>query len=69
MPPSQRHEILYKIGVRLLNFDYVQAPLDPSKNKVNYLLLTVFISPKIPKIEVTTFYLIEFLHYLTIWFN
>jgi GNAT superfamily N-acetyltransferase len=54
MPPAQRHEILNKIGLRLLNFDYVQVALDASKNKVNYLLLTVFISPKIPKIEVSS---------------
>lgn len=51
MPPKKRHEIFYNMGLRLVDFDYVQAPLDKNKNKVNYLLLCCFITPRIPSIN------------------
>jgi hypothetical protein len=51
MPPALRHDIFYKMGLRLVDFDYVQAPLDTGKKKVNYLLLCCFITPRIPAIK------------------
>lgn len=51
MAPAKRHEIFYKMGLRLVDFDYVQAPLFRDKKKVNFLLLCCFITEKIPKIE------------------
>lgn len=51
MPPARRHEIFYNMGLRLVDFDYVQAPIDKDKKKVNYLLLCCFITPRIPSIK------------------
>jgi hypothetical protein len=33
--PSTRHNIFHKMGMRLLDFDYVQAPLTKDKSKVS----------------------------------
>jgi GNAT superfamily N-acetyltransferase len=52
MEPSLRHKIFYGMGLRLVDFDYVQPPLDTDKNKVNYLLLCCFITPRIPSIRI-----------------
>ena len=51
IPPALRHKIFQKMGMRLLDFDYVQAPLDASKSKVDYLLLLVFLTSRIPQTD------------------
>lgn len=51
MSPAQRHQIFFKMGLRLIDFDYVQAPLFRGKKKVNFLLLCVFLTPRIPKLD------------------
>lgn len=50
--PAKRHEIFYKMGLRQVDIDYVQAPLWKGKKKVNYLLLCAFLTPRIPREEV-----------------
>jgi hypothetical protein len=52
MPPALRHQIFFKMGLRLVDFDYVQAPLASDKKKVNYLLLCCFITPRIPSMKI-----------------
>lgn len=52
MEPSLRHKIFYGMGLRLVDFDYVQPPLDTDKNKVNYLLLCCFVTPRIPSVRI-----------------
>ena len=37
IPPLIRHQIFTKMGMRLLDFDYVQAPLTKDKSKVSSL--------------------------------
>jgi hypothetical protein len=48
LDPRQQHAILHQMGFRLLDFDYVQLPL-AKLGKVKYLLLTVYLTPHIPK--------------------
>lgn len=52
MSPALRHKIFYGMGLRLVDFDYVQPPLDTDKNKVNYLLLCCFVTPRIPSVRI-----------------
>ena len=52
MAPALRHQIFFKMGLRLVDCDYVQPPLATDKKKVNYLLLCCFITPRIPSIKV-----------------
>lgn len=52
MSPMLRHKIFYGMGLRLVDFDYVQPPLDTDKNKVNYLLLCCFVTPRIPSVRI-----------------
>jgi hypothetical protein len=48
MDPRLRHLIYYNMGFRLLDFPYVMPPLDLGKPKVTFLLLLVYVTPKIP---------------------
>ncbi|KAF2068992.1 hypothetical protein CYY_009691 [Polysphondylium violaceum] len=45
--PRLQHNILHKIGFRLVDFDYTKLPLK-RLGKANNLLLTVYLSPHIP---------------------
>ncbi|KAF2072207.1 hypothetical protein CYY_006473 [Polysphondylium violaceum] len=49
MDPAQRHIIFYKLGIRLLDFDYVQPPLSKESGKCRDLLLTCLLTNNIPK--------------------
>jgi len=40
------------MGLRLVDFDYIQAPLASDKKKVNYLLLCCFINDRIPSVKI-----------------
>lgn len=51
--PRQQHSILHQIGFRMLDFDYVQLPL-AKLGKVKSLLLTVYLTPHIPKLPLQT---------------
>ena len=53
LDPRQQHSILHQIGFRLLDFDYVQLPL-AKLGKVKSLLLTVYLTPHIPKLPLQT---------------
>eukprot|EP01132_Coremiostelium_polycephalum_P011114 gene11114-13598_t len=49
MDPAQRHSIFHRLGIRLLDFDYVQPPLSKELGKCRDLLLTCLLTPNIPK--------------------
>ncbi|EGC29065.1 hypothetical protein DICPUDRAFT_5127, partial [Dictyostelium purpureum] len=49
MDPAKRHAIFYKLGIRLLDFDYIQPPLSNESGKCKDLLLTCLLTPTIPK--------------------
>ncbi|EFA76800.1 histidine kinase [Heterostelium album PN500] len=48
MAPAQRHIIFHKLGIRLLDFDYVQPPLALEHGKCRDLLLTCVLTNNIP---------------------
>eukprot|EP01133_Synstelium_polycarpum_P004220 gene4220-4916_t len=60
MDPAKRHAIFHKLGVRLLDFDYVQPALSKESGKCKDLLLTCLITPNIPTYTLGT----EQRHYL-----
>lgn len=49
MDPRVRHLIYHKIGFRMLEFDYVMPPITSNSRKLDCLLLTVYMTPHIPK--------------------
>ncbi|EGG17766.1 hypothetical protein DFA_08765 [Cavenderia fasciculata] len=49
MDPAKRHSIFHKLGIRLLDFDYIQPPLSNDSSKCKDLLLTCLITPNTPK--------------------
>jgi len=51
MDPRVRHAIYHHMGLRLVNFAYVQPPLSSGQEKCNTLLLCVYLSPKIPSFQ------------------
>jgi hypothetical protein len=57
--PRMRHTIYHQIGFRLLDFEYTAPPLSPTYGKLKDLLLTVYLTPHIPKmpLEESKYYL------------
>ena len=47
--PRMRHVIYHKMGFRLIDHPYIMPPLAPGKGKLKILLLTVYITPNIPR--------------------
>jgi hypothetical protein len=48
MPAAKRHEIMRRIGFRMLDFDYIQPPLSLEKDPCPDLLLLVLDVPELP---------------------
>eukprot|EP01100_Stratorugosa_tubuloviscum_P002031 TRINITY_DN1465_c0_g1_i6.p1 TRINITY_DN1465_c0_g1~~TRINITY_DN1465_c0_g1_i6.p1 ORF type:complete len:817 (+),score=178.59 TRINITY_DN1465_c0_g1_i6:161-2611(+) len=48
MDPRVRQIVYYKMGFRMLDFKYVMAPLGAGMEKCDFLLLTVYITSRIP---------------------
>jgi len=48
MDPRMRHTIYHKIGFRMLDFAYIMPPLGPGQEKMDILLLTVYLTKHIP---------------------
>ena len=61
IPPLIRHQIFTKMGMRLLDFDYVQAPLTEDKSKVPALFLCFSIAFPHPTLQVNYLLLLVFL--------
>eukprot|EP00698_Gefionella_okellyi_P003607 TRINITY_DN13387_c0_g1_i1.p1 TRINITY_DN13387_c0_g1~~TRINITY_DN13387_c0_g1_i1.p1 ORF type:complete len:542 (+),score=111.36 TRINITY_DN13387_c0_g1_i1:111-1736(+) len=50
MVPAIRHQVFDRIGIKALDFEYVQCPLADGLAKCHDLLLTVLITDRIPRI-------------------
>lgn len=59
MDPRMRHVIYHKMGFRLIDYPYIMPPLAPGLNKVDFLLLTVYLTNSIPRdpFQCSKFYL------------